>query len=90
MSLIWPVAAAWMAASACRFYNANPVFRGPLREATVPELFNLGAWLAGGPGLRTVRLDGPSYGPPISRSGIVLLFGNQRGGAAPYAGDLGG
>lgn len=36
-----------MAASGLQIYNANPVFGG--REgATVPELFTLGGWLAGG------------------------------------------
>lgn len=36
-----------MAASGLEIYNANPVFGG--REgATVPELFTLGGWLAGG------------------------------------------
>jgi len=41
-----------MAGSGLQIYNANPVFGG--REgATVPELFTLGGWLAGGRDLAT-------------------------------------
>ena len=36
-----------MAASGLQIYNANPVFGGR-GGATVPELFTLGGWLAGG------------------------------------------
>ena len=36
-----------MAASGLQIYNANPVFGGR-SGATVPELFTLGGWLAGG------------------------------------------
>jgi thiosulfate reductase cytochrome b subunit len=36
-----------MAGSGLEIYNANPVFGGR-GSATVPELFTLGGWLAGG------------------------------------------